>query len=108
MYRTMNKTLRLLFIAECSLTLAACGGGNDDDMPMPAPAAPPVRGSLIQSPPARTASLTPATIAAALTNQPGAELLLDLIVAPKCGIDVHQVQYNTVDPRAPRLLHRQR
>lgn len=94
----MNTALRLLLILDCSLTLAACGGGHDDKMPAPAPAMPPARGSLIQSPPARTASLTRDTIAAALTNQPGADLLLDLIVAPKCGIDVHQLQYNTVDP----------
>jgi hypothetical protein len=95
----MNRTLRFLTIAVCSLVLAACGSSSDDDdTPPPAPANPPTRGSLIQSPPVRTASLTPATIAAALTNQPGAEYLLDLIVAPKCGIDVHQVQYNTVDP----------
>jgi predicted esterase len=94
----MNRTLRFLTIAACSLLLAACGSSSDDDAPPPAPANPPTRGSLIQSPPARAASLTPATIAAALTNQPGAEYLLDLIVAPKCGIDVHQVQYNTVDP----------
>jgi predicted esterase len=94
----MNTALRLLWIAECSLLLAACGGGHDDKMPEPAQAMPPPRGSLLQSPPARTASLTPDTIAAALTNQPGADLLLDLIVAPKCGIDIHQLQYNTVDP----------
>jgi hypothetical protein len=94
----MNRVLRLLWIAECSLTLAACGGGHHDDMPAPAPAMPPARGSLIESPPARTASLSPATIAAALSSQPGADLLLDLIVAPKCGIDVHHVEYNTVDP----------
>jgi len=94
----MNSVLRLLWIAGCSLLVAACGGGHHDEMPAPAPAMPPARGSLIQSPPTRTASLTPATIAAALTNQPGANLLLDLIVAPKCGIDVHSVQYNTVDP----------
>src|SRR5688500_2909128 len=95
----MNRTLRLLSIAACSLTLAACGSSSDDDdMPTPAPTAPPVRGSLIQSPPARTASLSPAAIAAALSSQPGADLLLDLIVAPKCGIDIHHVQYNTVDP----------
>jgi len=94
----MNSVLRLLWIAGCSLLVAACGGGHHDEMPAPAPAMPPARGSLIQSPPTRTASLTPATIAAALTNQPGANLLLDLIVAPKCGIDVHYVQYNTVDP----------
>jgi hypothetical protein len=95
----MNRNLGLVTIAVSSLMLAACGSSNDDDdTPPQAPANPPPRGSLIQSPPARTASLTPATIATALTNQPGAEYLLDLIVAPKCGIDVHQVQYNTVDP----------
>jgi hypothetical protein len=95
----MNRHLRFLTIAACLLTLAACGSSSDDDdTPPPASANPPTRGSLIQSPPARTASLSPATIAAALTNQPGAEYLLDLIVAPKCGIDVHHVQYNTVDP----------
>jgi predicted esterase len=94
----MNTALRLLWILECSLLVAACGGGHDAKMPTPAPAMPPARGSLIQSPPARTASLTPDTIAAALTNQPGANLLLDLIVAPKCGIDIHQLQYHTVDP----------
>src|SRR5262245_39827900 len=94
----MNTALRLLWILGGALTLAACGGGHDDNMPTPAPAMPPTRGSLIQSPPTRTASLTPDTIAAALTNQPGANLLLDLIVAPKCGIDIHQLQYNTVDP----------
>src|SRR5262245_4118383 len=94
----MKRMLGLLWIAGCALLVAACGGGHDDNMPTPAPAMPPARGSLIQSPPARTASLTPDAIAAALTNQPGADLLLDLIVAPKCGIDIHQLQYNTVDP----------
>ena len=34
---------------------------------------------LIESPPARTASLAPGQIAAALSSQPGADLLLDLI-----------------------------
>jgi hypothetical protein len=62
----MNSVLRLLWIAGCSLLVAACGGGHHDEMPAPAPAMPPARGSLIQSPPTRTASLTPATIAAAL------------------------------------------
>lgn len=81
----------------CSLTLAACGGGHDDnDMPS-APAMPPPRGSLIEAP-LRTASLTPETIAAALTSAEGGQQLLDLIVPPKCGIDVYQVRYNTVDP----------
>jgi hypothetical protein len=81
-----------------SLTLSACGGHDDDnDMAAPAPAMPPPRGSLIEAP-VRTASLTPDAIAAALTSADGAQYLLDLIAAPKCGIDVYQVRYNTVDP----------
>jgi hypothetical protein len=95
----MHRVPVSISIAACLLMLAACGGSSDDDdMPEPAPAAPPVRGSLIVSPPARTASLAPADIAAALSAQDGADLLLDLIVAPKCGIDIHYLQYNTVDP----------
>jgi alpha/beta superfamily hydrolase len=94
----MSRVPGLLWIVVGSLTLAACSGDHDDDdMPAPAPAAPPVRGSLTEAP-VRTASLTPDQIAAALTSAEGADLLLELIVAPKCGIDVYQVRYNTVDP----------
>lgn len=94
----MRKVPEMVSLMACSLALAACGGGHDDeDMPAPAPAAPPVRGSLTE-PAVRTASLTPAQIAAALTSADGADLLLQLIVAPKCGVDVYQVRYSTVDP----------
>ncbi len=94
----MHKATGSVWMMACSLALAACGSSSDDDMPAPAPAAPPVRGSLIQSPPARTASVSAADLGTVLANQPGAQQLLELIVAPKCGIDVHHVQYNTVDP----------
>src|ERR1044072_7375637 len=67
----MLKVPGLISMLACSLALAACGGHDDDDNDMPAPAP---------------------------TSADGAELLLDLIVAPKCGIDVYQVRYNTVDP----------
>jgi predicted esterase len=94
----MSTVLRLLWLVAGSLTLAACGGGHDDnDMPSE-PAMPPPRGSLIESPPARTASLAPDQIASLLTSAEGGQLLLDLLVAPKCGIDIHHVEYNTVDP----------
>jgi hypothetical protein len=93
----MNRAPGLLLVVG-SLTLAACGGhDDDDDMAAPAPAMPPPRGSLIEAP-VRTASLAPDAIAAALTSAEGADLLLNLIVTPKCGIDVYQVRYNTVDP----------
>ena len=93
-----NRNLGLVTIVACSLALAACGSSSDDDERAARAGRPAGPRLADQSPPARTASLTPGDIAAALTNQPGAEYLLDLIVAPKCGIDVHQVQYNTVDP----------
>ena len=93
----MNRVPGLLLVVG-SLTLSACGGHDDDnDMAAPAPAMPPPRGSLIEAP-VRTASLTADAIAAALTSADGAQYLLDLVVPPKCGIDVYQVRYNTVDP----------
>jgi hypothetical protein len=93
----MHRVLRLLWTVMASLTLTACGGHDDDDMPPAEPATPPVRGSLIEAP-ARTASLAPDDIAGALTSAEGGQLLLELIAAPKCGIDIYQVRYNTVDP----------
>jgi alpha/beta superfamily hydrolase len=93
----MNRVPGLLWMVVGSLTLAACGGHDDDDMAEPAPATPPPRGSLIEAP-TRTASLAPDDIAGALTSAEGGPLLLDLIVTPKCGIDIYQVRYNTVDP----------
>jgi predicted esterase len=96
--RQMNRVPGVVSMVVCSLTLAACGGGHDDnDMPS-APAMPPPRGSLIESPPARTASLAPDDIASVLTSAEGGQQLLQLIAAPKCGIDIHHVEYNTVDP----------
>src|SRR5678815_4837772 len=93
----MNRVPGLLLVVG-SLTLSACGGHDDDnDMAAPAPAMPPPRGSLIEAP-VRTASLTADAIAAALTSADGAQYLRDLVVPPKCGIDVYQVRYNTVDP----------
>lgn len=93
----MRRVPGLLLLVAGSLTLAACGGGHDNN-DTSAPAMPPPRGSLIETPPARTASLAPDQIAALLTSAEGGQYLLDLIVTPKCGIDIHHVEYNTVDP----------
>lgn len=92
--------LRLLAILAFFPIFAACSSG-DDDQPAPADSAPttePARGSLIQSPPTRTASLTPSTLLDAVSSVPEAQQLLELIASPKCGIDIHYLQYNTVDP----------
>ncbi len=84
--------------------LAGCGGSDNDDGDRAPPsgdaAAPPptTRGSLIVNPPTRLQSLTADQLVALVTAQTGGADLLELITAPKCGIDVHQLQYNTVDP----------
>jgi hypothetical protein len=83
--------------------LVACGSSNDNDddapptsgaEPPPAPA--PGRGSVIQS--LRVASVTSSDLFATLSAGSAGQEVLKLITAPKCGIDVHQLQYYTVDP----------
>jgi|HigsolmetaAR202D_1030399.scaffolds.fasta_scaffold00074_45 dienelactone hydrolase len=81
--------------------LAACGGSDDDDNPpagTPDPT-PPTRGSLIESPPPRLLSVSTEQLVALVTSQSGGSDLLELIASPRCGIDVHQLSYNTVDPQ---------
>jgi predicted esterase len=84
--------------------LVACGGSDDDDDAppssgaMPPPPPPPTRGSLIETPPARLLSVTTEQLVSLVTAQSGGSDLVKLIAAPKCGVDVHQLRYNTVDP----------
>lgn len=95
----MSALLKLICLSVLMAALAACGSSNDNDSPddgaEPPPAA--TRGSLIQSPPARTASVTSTELLAALSASSIGQQLLQLITAPECGIDIHQLQYNTVD-----------
>jgi predicted esterase len=83
--------------------LIACGGSDDDDDAPPSsgatpPPPPPARGSLIVTPPQRLLSVSTAQLVALVTAESGGSDLLKLIAAPKCGVDVHQLSYNTVDP----------
>jgi hypothetical protein len=78
-----------------TVLLAACGGSNDDGS-MGASMAP-ARGSLIESPPARVASFTTSDLFSMLSSGAVTQQALELITSPKCGIDVHQLRYNTVD-----------
>ncbi len=95
----MFSWLRILaIVAFSSLTLAACDSGDDnDDTPAPEPVEP-QRGTLVESPPTRTASLTPDNLLDAVESVPEAQQILELIAPPKCGIDIHYLHYNTVDP----------
>lgn len=88
------------------LVLGACGGGGDDDndppatpAPEPTPPPPPARGSLVQSPAARTASMSSTEVLTVATADDDVRQILQFLAAPKCGIDVHKLYYNTVDPK---------
>lgn len=75
------------------LALAGCGGGDD-----PAPAA--GRGALLQNPPTLKAALATSGLQAALGASAEGQALLLLAQAPRCGIDVRYLQYNTVGAKA--------
>lgn len=91
----MRLRLTAILLA-CSLALGACNSSDAD--PQAAPATPSPRGSLIESPPPRTASLTAANLLDALTGSAQAQRLLDFVSQPRCGMDIHYLQYNTIDP----------
>ena len=52
----------------------------------------------MQSPAARTASISSTDLLALMTSSSEGQQLLQLATTPKCGIDVHKLYYNTVDP----------
>jgi predicted esterase len=80
--------------------MVACGGGGGDRRkPAPTPESPAARGTLLESPPVRTASLNASNLLGALASVPFAQQLLELIAPPKCGIDIHNLRYNTIDPK---------
>lgn len=95
----MGSALRLILALLPLSLLAACGSGNDNDVqPAPAPAPMPVRGTLTESPPAKLTSISSADLLALITASSEGQQILQLVSAPRCGIDVHQLRYNTVDP----------
>jgi alpha-beta hydrolase superfamily lysophospholipase len=96
----MSKVFRLFVLVGAAAMLAACGGNNDDDRDTaPAqPPPPPTAGTLIEKPPPRLLSLNIDQLLAAVNVNSSGQRILDLIVDPECGVDVHQIRYNTLDP----------
>lgn len=95
----MATLLKLVSLSVAMAVLGACSSGNDSpaDGAGPPPPSTPTRGTLIQNPPPRTASVSSAELLAALSSSALGQQLLQFVTAPDCGVDVHQLQYNTVD-----------
>jgi alpha/beta superfamily hydrolase len=80
------------------LPLAACGNGNDNDVtPEPDPEPMAQRGDLIGEPQLE-ATLSPDELLALVGADDAAQLLLEEVLTPDCGIDVYRFEYQTVDP----------
>lgn len=80
--------------------LSGCGGGDDDDGNTPPVANPPAptpqRGDLLQSPPTKLNSYSSSQLLAALSSNDIGKGLISLALTPNCGVDVYQLQYQTV------------
>ena len=90
----MRQFAWVLAISLPSLLLFGCGSGDSDTGAIGGTG--PVRGTLLQSPPSRVASLSPTELQAAIATGDLAQALVQLVATPKCGVDVHYLQYNTV------------
>jgi hypothetical protein len=95
----MADIARTLLLALWLSMLAACSSSDGDDEAAGGSASTTERGSLIQNPPPRIASITASNLFALMNASSAGRQILQLIAAPRCGIDVHQLQYNTVDEK---------
>jgi predicted esterase len=100
----MQKQPGALVALFACLALVGCGSDDDDsdDTPpamQPSPPAP-QRGDLLQSPPTKLRSYTAAELLTALGGNDVGQALVSLALSPNCGIDVYQLQYQTVGAKA--------
>jgi len=82
-----------LTLAVLACALAACSSDNSGTGSVDASGS---RGSLIQNPPLRTASLTAGDFLDELNASTSGQQLLLVAGLPTCGIDFHYIQYGTV------------
>ena len=90
----MKKIGTLLCAAVAALGLAGCGHNSQTS----AVASTHQRGTLVNDPPFRVASLSASGLSAELTATPSGTALLKLAGAPVCGVDVYYLKYWTVAP----------
>lgn len=95
----MFSGFRLLAVIGSVAMLGACGNNGDDNRESaPAERPAPTAGTLIESPPPRLVSFNIDQLLGAVNVSSSAQRILDLLVDPECGVDVHQIRYHTLDP----------
>lgn len=94
--------MKVFAVLGCALALSACSNNDDDDdrgtVPTEPPPPEPAAGTLIESPPPRLAAFSAQALIDLVNVNSAGSQILDLIVDPECGVDVHQIRYNTLDP----------
>src|SRR5665213_822037 len=92
----MSRIRGHFYIALALAVLAACGSNSTTSTVATSTA----RGTLIENPPLRIASLNAATFEGQLNATPSGQSLLALAGAPACGVDFFYVKYWTVGAKA--------
>jgi hypothetical protein len=91
----MLRKIGVLGVAVATLGLAACGGTNS---PTGAVASSTDRGTLVDNPALRVASLNAADFTAQLESTASGPQLLEVAGTPACGVDFYYFKYWTVGP----------
>lgn len=91
----MNQRIGLA-LASAAVLLAACGGGGSDLGGSTETDLSGARGSLVYNPPLRVTALSAAEFKDRLAANPSGQSLLALAGAPKCGVNIHYIEYGTV------------
>jgi hypothetical protein len=89
------KQLTVLAAACAAVVLAACGGGSDSGGSSETDTSGD-RGSLVYNPPLRVTALSAAEFKDRLMANASGQSLVTLAGAPKCGVNVHYIEYGTV------------
>jgi predicted esterase len=103
----MSSWHRLLVVVGSAAMLAACGNNDDDRDTAPVEPPPPpttTAGTLVETPPTKLMSMNIDQLLAAVNVSSSGRQILDLIVDPECGVDVHQIRYNTLDPASQPII----
>ena len=88
------RIFRTLLLSACAAgLLAGCGGGGSTGSTVNTSTA---RGTLIQNPPLRVASVNAADLTAQLQSSQSGQQLQAIAGTPFCGIDYHYIKYATV------------